>query len=152
MLRVTVELFPGGSENGKRILAHADISNVKPGALASYRVQLFDDVLGDIGTSLLTEYPRMATTIWDLVGRGIAVALTGKEQLPERPLLPDVPVHKSDGDGSVPYVRFAEIPEPARTLFKRRIAFSTCPVIDHDPDPMDCAYLWDWEDFLAGRR
>jgi hypothetical protein len=116
---VTVELCPGGSENGKRILAHAEISNVKSGALASYRVQLFDDVLGDIGTSLLTEYPRMATTIWDLVGQGIAVALTGKEQLPERPPLPDVPVHKSDGDGSIPYVRFAEIPEPARTLFKR---------------------------------
>ncbi|MFL9900033.1 hypothetical protein PQR71_18070 [Paraburkholderia fungorum] len=152
MLRVTVELFPGGSENGKRILAHADISNVKSGALASYQVRLCDDVLGDIGTALLTEYPRMATTVWDLVGRGIAIALTGREELPERPLLPDVPVHKSDGDRPVPYVRYKEIPEPARTLFRRNMRLSTCPVVESDPDPMDCAYLWDWTAFLEGRR
>ncbi|WP_144140749.1 hypothetical protein [Paraburkholderia sp. BCC1884] len=104
MLRVTVEL-PGGSESGKRILAQSDISNVKPGALATYEVKLRGEVLGDLGTALLTDYPRMASTIWDLAGRCIAVGLTGREELPTRPHLPDVPVHRSS-DGAIPYVRF----------------------------------------------
>ncbi|MFM0031770.1 hypothetical protein PQR70_36735 [Paraburkholderia madseniana] len=152
MLRVTVELVPGGRESGKRILAHAEISNVKSGALANYEVELHDDVLGDIGTASLTGYPRMAASVWDLVARCIAVALAGKEELPPRPQLPDIPVHKSDGGTGIPYVRGREIPEPARSLFKRNMAFSTRPVIEDDPDPMDCAYLSDWTDFLAGWR
>jgi len=58
MLRVTVELLPGGSEHGKRVLAHADISKVKSGALADYLVRLCDDVLGDIGTAILSPESR----------------------------------------------------------------------------------------------
>jgi hypothetical protein len=152
MLRVTVELLPGGSESGRRVLGHADISNVKSGSLASYKVILNDDVLGDVGAALIEGYPRVSATIWDLVGRGIAAALTGREELPMRPQLPDVPVHNSEGDASIPYVRFREIPEPARTLFQRNMRCSACPVIDSDPEPMDCAYQWDWDAFLAGHR
>jgi hypothetical protein len=152
MLRVTVELLPGGSESGRRVLGHADIANIKSGAFANYKVILSDDVLGGIGTAVIEAYPRVSATIWDLVARGIAVALTGKEILPERPQLPEVPVHNSDGDKPIPYVRFREIPEPARTLFQKNMRFSTCPVIDSDPEPMGCAYQWDWEAFLAGQR
>lgn len=94
----------------------------------------------------------LSATIWDLVGRGISVALTGREELPERPVLPDVPVHKSDDERPIPYVRFREIPEPARKLFRQNMKLSTCPVIASDPDPTDCAYLWDWVAFLEGRR
>lgn len=97
----------------------------------------------------LNDYPRFASTIWDLVARAVAVALTGKEELLPRPQQLDVPIHAA---GNTTYVRLREIPEPARSLFKNRIAFSTRPLIEEDPQPMDCAYSWDWRDFLAGGR
>lgn len=149
MLRVTVELWPGGRESGSRVLATAKIGRVKNGALADYRVELHEDVQGQIGTAVLHDYPRYASTLWDLVARAAAVALTGKEELPPRPQQLDVPIHAV---GNTSYVRIREIPEPARSLFQKRIAFSTRPLIDEDPEPMDCAYAWDWCDFLDGGR
>ncbi|MDH6149552.1 hypothetical protein OKW46_003477 [Paraburkholderia sp. WSM4179] len=149
MLRVTVELWPGGRESGKRLLATADIVRVKSGALADYAIRLYDDVLGDIGTATLTGYPRCAGTVLDLATRAIATALAGSEQLPPRPVMPEVTVHKS---GTTPYVRMREIPEPARTLFARNMRSSTCPLIEEDDEPRGCVYAWDWEDFLRGAR
>jgi hypothetical protein len=93
--------------------------------------------------------PRYAASVWDLVARAIAAALAGEEELPPRPELPDVPVHWS---GDLPYVRMREIPETARSLFRKNMSFSTKPVIEDDPEPMDCVYARDWEDFLAGAR
>ncbi|MGF6803409.1 hypothetical protein OKW48_006905 [Paraburkholderia youngii] len=49
MLRVTIELLPGGREVGKRVIATADIARVSGGALADYRVALDDAVLGQVG-------------------------------------------------------------------------------------------------------
>ena len=149
MLKVTVELWPGGRESGSRVLATAKIGRVKNGALADYRVELQEDVQGEIGAATLDDYPRYASTIWDLVARAVAVALTGKEELPPRPQQLDVPIHTV---GNTSYVRLREIPEPARSLFQKRIAFSTRPIIDEDPEPMDCAYGWDWRDFRGGGR
>jgi hypothetical protein len=102
-----------------------------------------------MGTANLLEYPRYSAPIWDLVARAIAVALTGKEDLPPRPQQLDVPVHTA---GNTSYVRLREILEPARSLFERRMFYLTRPVIEEDPQPMDCVYAWDWIDFLAGRR
>jgi hypothetical protein len=147
MLRVTVELWPGGRESGRRVLATANIGRIKNGALADYKVELHEDVQGEIGTAALHDYPRYASSLWDLVARAVAVALTGKEELPPRPQQLDVPIHAA---GNTTYVRLREIPEPARSLFKKRIAYSTRPLIEEDPEPLDCAYAWDWRDFLAG--
>ena len=58
-------------------------------------------------------------------------------------------MHESDG---LRYVRMREIPEPARTFFQKNMAYSTRPLIEDDAQPMDCAYAWDWLDFLAGAR
>jgi hypothetical protein len=151
MLKVTVELWPGGRESGKRVIATADIGRVKNGALADYKARLQEAVIGDVGgTAFVRNYPRWSASVWDLVGRAIAAALTGgKEELPERPISPDVPVHVSDG---VRYVRLREIPEPARAFFERRINGSTCPYIAEEPNPRDCAYAHDWLDFLSGGR
>ena len=149
MLKVTVEIWPGGRESGRRALAAADIGRMRNGALADYRVELHEDGQGGIRSAGLLDYPRYSTTVWDLVARAIAVALTGKEELPPRPRKLDVPVHVA---GNIPYVRLREIPEPARSLFQKRIAYSTRPVIEQDPMPMDCVYSWDWFDFLAGGR
>lgn len=149
MLKVTVEIWPDGRESGSRILATAKIGRVRSGPLADYRVEVSEEPHGTICGSL-DDYPRYASTLWDLVARAVAVALTGKEELPPRPQQLDVPVLTSPGN--TPYVRLPEIPEPARSLFRKRMAYSTRPVIEEDPMPMDCAYSWDWLDFLAGGK
>jgi len=149
MLKVIVEFWPGGRDNGRRVLATAKIGRVKNGAVADYKVELHEDVLGDIGAGTLEEYPRFAAPIWDLVARAVATGLTGKEELPPRPQSLNVPIHEA---GNLAYVRFREIPEPALSLFRKRLAYSTQPVIEEDAEPMDCAYAWDWLDFLAGAR
>lgn len=151
MLRVTVELWPSGRESGKRVIATADIGRVKDGALADYEVHLEESTLGDVGhIATVCEYSRWSASVWDLVARCIAAALNGgQEGLPSRPTLPEVPVHDS---GGLQYVRLREIPEPARTFFQRRIVNSTRPMVSDDPEPMDCAYVWDWDAFLGCRR
>ena len=76
MLRVTVELWPGGRESGRRVLATADIARIKSGAHADYEVDLREELLGDVGdTATVREYPRWSASVWDLVGRCIAAAL-----------------------------------------------------------------------------
>lgn len=152
MLRVTVELWPGGREAGKRMIATADIGRVKNGALADYEVHLEESPHGDVGDmATVREYPRWSTSVWDLVARSIAAALNGgREALPERPVLPEVPVLHYERRAALCTTR--EIPEPARTFFRRNIANSSRPLIEDDPEPFDCAYAWDWDEFLRGER
>ncbi len=45
MLRVTVELLPSGFVAGRRVLATADISRIRSGALADYLVEMEEDLL-----------------------------------------------------------------------------------------------------------
>jgi hypothetical protein len=149
MLKVTVEILPDGRESGSRVLATAKIGRVRSGPLADHRVELSEEPHGEI-SGTLGAYPRYATSIWDLVARAVAVALTGKEELPLRPQRLNVPVRTSSCNTL--YVRLREIPEPARSLFQKCMAHSTRPVIEEDPMPVDCVYAWDWTDFLAGRR
>ena len=148
MLRVTIELLPGGRESGKRVIASADIERVCDGplsALADYRVALEDAVLGDVGEqAIVRSYPRWASSVWDLVARCLAAALNqGSEALPPRPVQPNVTVRTNDA--GFRYVRLEEIPEPARTFFDRKLAGSGIPA-------HGCAYAHDWFDFLSGNR
>ncbi|MFM0277734.1 hypothetical protein P0D75_06895 [Paraburkholderia sediminicola] len=154
MLKVIVELWPGGRESGKRGIATADIARVKNGVLADYEVELHEALLEEAGVgeiATVRAYPRWSASVWDLVGRSIAAALTnGREELPQRPVLPDVPVHTST-DGT-PYVRMREIPEPARTFFAKNLSSSTCPLVEEDEEPRGCVYACDWQAFLEGQR
>ncbi|MFM0100856.1 hypothetical protein PQQ87_35040 [Paraburkholderia nemoris] len=145
MLRVTIELLPGGRESGKRVIATADIARVSGGALADYRVALEDAVLGEVGgRAIVRSYPRWASSVWNLVARCLAAALNeGREELPPRPAKPEVTVRINDA--GYRYVRLDEIPEPARTFFDQTLAGSGIP--DHG-----CAYAHDWFDFLNGQR
>ena len=149
MLRITIELLPGGRESWRRPIAEAEVGRVQGGRFGTYHVRLSEEPFGLIGEGPLADYPRYGASIWDLVVRGIAVALTGKEELPRLPTALEVPIHHI---GSVPYVRMSEIPEPARTLFWRNMENSSRPLVESDAQPEGCAYLWDWEDFLDGRR
>jgi hypothetical protein len=152
MLRVTVELLPGGFDSAKRVIATADIARVRDGATADYEVRLREDLLAGVGErATVANYPRWSASVWDLVARCIGASLNrGREELPRRPVSPMVPVHTSHS--GTRYVRFREIPEPTRTFFAHNIPRSSRPEITDDPFPMDCAYAHDWQDFLLGRR
>lgn len=151
MLKVTVELWPGGRESGRRVIATADIGRIRDGAFADYRVRLEEQFLNNVGDeAVVADYPRWSASVWDLVARCLAAALNdGREALPPRPMLPVAREHERDGRR---YVRLREIPEPAQTFFRRRIADSSrCPHVEEDAEPKGWAYAEDWEDFLRGR-
>ena len=148
MLRVTIELLPGGRDAGRKVLATANIGQEKGGALADYCVELHDELLGDVGVGVVREYPRFATTVFDLVVRALAAGLTGGEELPVRPQQVDVSVHRV---GDVEYVRLWEIPEPAQSIFRKRVARLPALVIEAESRPKDCAYASIWHRFLAGQ-
>lgn len=145
MLRVTIELLPGGRESDKRVIATADIARVSGSSLADYKVALNEAVIGKVGESaMVRNYPRWASSVWDLVSRCIVAALNaGREELPPRPTQPEVTIRTNDAGHR--YVRLDEIPEPARTFFDQNLTGSAIP--DHD-----CAYAHDWFAFVHGQR
>jgi len=63
MLRVTVELWPGGMVSGRRVIATADIGRVKNGALADYKVALEEDPLDTVGDIAVVRFSRVLTRI-----------------------------------------------------------------------------------------
>jgi hypothetical protein len=70
-------------------------------------------------------------------------------KLETRVLRSIVPVRMSYG---VRYVRMREVPEPAQIFFRWRMSHSSHPFIDEDSHPKDCAYDYDWHDFLSRGR
>jgi len=152
MLRVTVELVPGGDETRRRVLGTATIENVSGDEIADYDVCVTGDDLDGVRHAVLKRYPRRASSVCDLVLRAVCRTLMLQERLPKRPqpLSRTVPVHTSKT--GIPYVRMRNIPEPARTAFARNMAHSTRPVIEEESNPMGCIYAWDFHDWLAGQR
>lgn len=150
MLKVTVEVWPGGRESARREIASAEIGRVRDGALSDYEVRLFEREIGQVGVGqTVSDYSRWSSSVWDLVARCVATVLSdGTERLPTRPTLPDVTICESDG---LHYVRLSDIPEPARTHFQRRIECEPCPSVKEDFDPRGFAYASDWKSFLDGR-
>ncbi|SEK07249.1 hypothetical protein [Paraburkholderia diazotrophica] len=91
MLLVTVELLLFGDPNPKlrKLLGSVEIVNVgSDPRYGSYEVRLFNEAGKEFATGELADYPRFATTVFDLVARGVATALAGKEELPPRPVHP----------------------------------------------------------------
>ncbi len=86
MLLITVELLPLGSGCGRKTLGEMRIINV--GGNAAYGNYLIEvnDLDAPRWTGQLTDYPRHAGSVWDLVARGIVVAMAGREELPPRPV------------------------------------------------------------------
>lgn len=153
MLRITVEIEHPLSHS-RRVIASGMIGNHASAELSDYIVVLNEAYgrLKDQQCGAVKQYPRFSASVWDLVARAIVTTLYGSETLPERPasVSSRVPVHKtSDG---LPYVRLAEIPEPARSAFEYNMDSnaSTCPIIEGEP--RDIAYSWDLKAFLEGAR
>ncbi len=98
MLKVTVELCP--PHGPSHVLGYAEIENISGderhadygvaiSKYGDYAVTLREGVdEREVGTATLINYPRFGGSVWDLVARGIATALAGKEELPERPVFP----------------------------------------------------------------
>ena len=149
MLKITVEVISPGSGRG-RTIGTARIGRFSRSATPDYIVELAEETCRHRPQATLKKYPRFAGSIWDLVARAIAIGLTGKERLPPRPEPLDVPIHHT-ADGTA-YIRLLEIPKPAATIFKKRMQFSTTPVIEEDPTPRECAYASDWSSFIPGWR
>ncbi len=145
MLKIVITLVPGGI-GPERHLGELLIGNVTGGMHSDYQCVLKSADLPSPLCTTIKHYPRWSTTVWDLVGRAIAKSLSGTERLPQRPRTPRVPIHTA---GTIRYVRMAEIPEPARSVFGHRMRGSTLPVIDGETD---CVYAWDWEGFISGGR
>lgn len=141
MLRVTIQLMPSG-----RVLGTMSIRNIRGAKLADYAVQLSAEG-EDYREGKVNQYARFSASIWDLVARAAIATLTGKESFPERPDELNVRYHYTDN--SLAYVRLSEIPEPARTVFKRRMSASTRPGLEDDEETY---WAWDWEAFAEGNR
>ncbi len=85
MLIVTVEKLPYRWSEEHRRMGQARIINVGgDAAYGAYRIDLLDHRGTQIGRGKIADYPRFYTTVWDLVIRGVVIALCGSEQLPPR--------------------------------------------------------------------
>ncbi len=145
MLKITISRVPGGI-GPERHLGELLIGNVSGEMHADYQRDLKGADLPNPLHTTIKRYPRWSTTVWDLVGRAIAKSLSGSERLPQRPRTPRVPTHTT---GTIRYVRMAEIPEPARSVFERQMRGSAVLVIEGGTD---CVYAWAWEGFISGGR
>jgi hypothetical protein len=88
VLKITVELCP--PHGPSRVLGYAEIENISDDekfadygvAIAKYgdyAVSVFEGKdEHEVGTATLTNYPRFAGTVWDLVARGVATVACGQ--------------------------------------------------------------------------
>ena len=76
MIKVTIELLPGGDKSRARTLGKAYIGRVSgSGEMATYEVLVSGtDLMGDCWTTI-SDYPRNSSSIWDLVLRSAKVQL-----------------------------------------------------------------------------
>ena len=80
--------------------------------------------------------------VWDLALHALNISVWAQDEIqPTRPIV--VPVY---ADGS--YIRTSDLPEPVRSAFEWRQRFSGRPCVGQH----DACWIWDWTDFLAGRR
>jgi hypothetical protein len=63
MLRVAIELLPGGREIGKRTVGVAEIVNVGGGRRADYKVSLTADTCNAELNGMLEKYPRWTASV-----------------------------------------------------------------------------------------
>jgi len=68
------------------------------------------------------------------------------EALARRQTCRVVPVRERDGRPS--YIRLSDIPPPWQDTFRNALRGSAAPLIQGEDD---CAWAWDWSDWLRGR-
>lgn len=110
MLRVSIHAGPLAGITRFNRLDWLDIGYDKLAAVADYKVVLFNTSIGATDVVHLRNYPRWSASLWDLVARAIALALS--------PALSDA----------------VEAVQPAKTV-EKRVAFAEAisAVIEHHP-------------------
>ncbi|AQH01372.1 hypothetical protein A9R05_21300 [Burkholderia sp. KK1] len=89
MLLITVDKLPLGDVAGRKQLGRAHIVNCGgDGAYGSYAIEILDAEGRVVMSGHIAYYPRHAGHVFDLVARGLAAALSGREALPPRPVHP----------------------------------------------------------------
>jgi hypothetical protein len=77
VIKVIVELWPGGDESRKKTLATGTIANIATGSLTSgnYFVDLRDKAGRPWRHGTVTGFPRKRLLAWDLLCRALAVCV-----------------------------------------------------------------------------
>lgn len=153
MLRITVEIENPVTRK-RRLLASGAIGNQGGGEMSDYVVAL-NEIVGsftDRCSAEVKQYPRFATSVWDLVARSILTALYGSETLPERPVRVSLRVPVQQTPGGLRYVRIIDLPYPAANAFDHYLNTQPCsrPIIEDES--FEIAYFGDLTDFLDGSR
>lgn len=133
MLALATAQQIGEVTNGRQVLS-VGWADLAPGAgLTGYSSRVMERAEG---------YPDP----WALAEHVLRQGVFGQDALPACAAL-QVPVHRIER--GLTYVREADIPEPARSEFARRMAHSTRPLI---ADESPAYYSWDWDAFINGGR
>lgn len=71
MIRITVELVPGGIEERKRVLGIARIWNTMTGTTTkgNYRFEIFAPTGRKVRTGGIVGFPRRSQNVWRLIKR-----------------------------------------------------------------------------------
>lgn len=108
-------------------------------------VGMFQDEVGTPSQVLGVPLRAGYGDVWAVAEHALRVACFGSDELPPpQPLAPEVRTYRRQR-----YICVDELPQPVQSVFLRRIAGASVPVI---PGRQLCAYLDDWEDFLDGPR
>ncbi len=139
-LRLSIGLRPGGRPTSQP-LCTVVLSRSAPGLRVG-----FLEATGLQGSLEGLEGREIVTDPWSLAEYALRMSAFGRDDIPVARAL-ELPVHRLEGGTA--YVDTADIPEPTRTVFLRRMAHSTRPLIAECPGAV---YPWDWTDFLEGAR
>ena len=74
MLKITVEMYPYGSEENKYLLSTAKIWNTGKGTnrIGQYKGRFFDHINNQIGSDIeVKDFKRQELDMWDLIYLGI---------------------------------------------------------------------------------
>lgn len=140
MLRVILELVPGGREDKKRVIGVMEICNQGGGVVSDYKVRggaHFEEVKEGV----VKAYPRWSESIWGLVGRSCARLVNESDtSLGKKPKEVGIP------EGGV--IDLDSLPEVMGRAFDSALYGSTCPYVEGK----NLAYTWDFKAFLTGSK
>ncbi len=83
MLRITIELVPGGNEDRKKVIAAGTIANLGTGepSVGNYFVDLRDKAGRPWKHGTLTGFPRKRLLAWDLLCRSLALLVGDRNKI-----------------------------------------------------------------------
>lgn len=81
MLKVSLHHALPGRETAQNLLGRLDVGYAKLDARADYKLVMTASGIGEFPPARITDYPRWAAGVWDLVARAICMCLHRRETL-----------------------------------------------------------------------